>query len=192
MLRRALIQRECANRAENAAEPLAKRLCAPKRPSLANYSTESRISERLFDRVCEGRLPVTEAHAFAADVVSDFGSGKQNLVDGWASLGNSGQHKGNCHRDLRRWAKTFGIDLEIAIVKTIVKNLRKHGTIEQDHAVLYPHEVFAATWEAGMDACRYIFLSPEGVEDVIVHTAPTRPPLCQLIVNGGVGPKVHI
>ena len=114
------------------------------------------MSERLFDRVCEGRLPVSEAQALAGDVVADFGRGTQPHVDGWASLGNFGKHKNNCHRDLRRWARSFGLDLDLGSVKVQVRNLRDHGTVEVEHDVLYPHEVFAAAWEQSEDAFKYI------------------------------------
>eukprot|EP00959_Pyramimonas_sp_CCMP1952_P232254 4853513-Pyramimonas_sp.AAC.2 len=117
----------------------------------------SRVSERLFDRVVEGRLPVSEAQAIAEDIVTDYGRGGQSQVDGWASLGKDGTHKGNCHRDLRRWASSIGVDVECAKVKTQVKNLIDHGTVEIDHFVLYPHEVFAAAWEVGIGPFQYMF-----------------------------------
>ena len=120
-------------------------------------TAKSRVSERLFDRVCEGKLPVSEAQAIAGDIVADYGAGRQARVDGWASLGKQGQHKGNCHRDLRRWAGSFGLDLEIGKVSTPVKNLFDQGTVNVDHCVLYPHEVFAAAWEQGLPVFKHMF-----------------------------------
>ena len=102
----------------------------------------------------------------ASSVVADYGRG-QPFVDGWASLGAHGRRKGNCHRDLRKWAKTFDIDLDFGFVKTPVRNLRDHGTIEVDHAILYPHEVFAAAWEKGENVFKQLFCP--GGHDELIH-----------------------
>ena len=59
--------------------------------------------------------------------------------------------------------KDFRVSLEVAFVSTPIKNLKDHGQVMVDHAVLYPHEVFAATWEKGRPIFDYVFLGSDGV-----------------------------
>ena len=123
-----------------------------------------KVGPRLLKRIGQGTLASSEAQAFADDIVHDYGD-HGDLVSGIATLGRHGQYPQNCQRDLFNWSRTRRLKLEPAFVACTVKNLRDHGTCIVPHAVLYPHETFAAVATQ---------LPPKAFEDIFVGPAGTE------------------
>jgi hypothetical protein len=121
----------------------------------------TRTGRRFLNKVGSGLMPAVEAQRSAADIVGDFGLGN-SLVNGFASLGARGARPGNCHRDLMRWSKTFGIQLQPLDVDITCKNVLDHGTQIKSHRILLPHEVFSAVYSAGPELFEKVFLGPGG------------------------------
>ena len=136
-----------------------------KRRKLNDYNKPSRSGHRLFTKVSSGRIHAIDAIRTARDIVADYGD-HHDLVSGWASLAANGSRPQHAHRDLTRWVRTLGVDLDTAYVDVTYKNLADHGTASGKHTVLYPHEVFAAIYASGMDNFEKAFLGSAGVAGI--------------------------
>lgn len=134
----------------------------PAKSARVDYSS-GEVSGKLFDKVCSGQLGVKDSVRFAQACVTDYGD-SQEQVNKWASLGSL--DGGNTHRAFKRWATKYGLMLSTAHVNTPVRNLRDHGVVSQQLAILYPHEVFAAIFGAGAGPFQRSFVGPGGLRSI--------------------------
>jgi hypothetical protein len=84
------------------------------------------------------------------------------MIEVLAGLGAGGTRAQNIHRDFFRYTSRFGVRLEPAYVDILHRRLDNHGTHLRSHAVLFPHEVFAAVYSAGDNMFQKMFLGPDG------------------------------
>jgi hypothetical protein len=122
----------------------------------------SATSSRLVAAVASGRSHVLDIQRHAAAIVSDYGNDGPDAISRIASLGAHGCRPQHAHRDFIRFASSFGVRLEPAVVEVEHKNVADHGVSLQAHKVLFPHEVFAAWHSGGDSAFRTAFLGDDG------------------------------
>eukprot|EP00959_Pyramimonas_sp_CCMP1952_P298984 6253667-Pyramimonas_sp.AAC.1 len=123
---------------------------------------ESKVSDRLFDRVCQGKFAAAEAQRLACDTVSDYGVGGPPLVDAWASLGASGKHRGNVHSGSFTWARSFGVQIRACAGSDGRSKPERPRGRPDPTSPLCPREVLASAWGAGRDVFQYMFTGPNG------------------------------
>ena len=117
-------------------------------------SKKSHLANFLLEEWGFGRMSAVMVQKMAMHSYKDFQSKRldspEDLKD-LAMLGSQGEHPQNCHRDLTRWIKRQHAILEPSFVQLPMRI--SHPTEEGptwktvDHAMLFPHDIFAHLYE---------------------------------------------
>eukprot|EP00959_Pyramimonas_sp_CCMP1952_P304855 6380395-Pyramimonas_sp.AAC.1 len=93
-------------------------------------------------RIGTGKTSVAECCRTSRDLVTD---GVQHpAIREWATLGASGNQEQHQERDLHRWLKKLGLEIEPDILNAKLPCKDGIGTFDIDVPILYPHELFHA------------------------------------------------
>ena len=125
-----------------------------------NQLESNPVSARLFNNVSLGRMSATEAAETARDIVSVYGHSNE-MLSSWASLAS-----GHSQRDLLRWSRSFGLDIDPVVARITHRELRDNTSAIKDHAVLYPHEIIHAVYTRNREQFNKSFLGPGCDENV--------------------------